>query len=68
MTQNATICVGTLGQGIWRSSDGGVRPFSFWFTRCQRRPSRARSRSARANQCGPQVTQQKAAQRPNALE
>ena len=23
MTQNATICVGTLGQGIWRSSDGG---------------------------------------------
>ena len=24
MTQNATICVGTLGQGIWRSSDGGA--------------------------------------------
>lgn len=24
MTQNATICVGTLGQGIWRSSDGGT--------------------------------------------
>ena len=23
MTQNATICVGTLGQGIWRSGDGG---------------------------------------------
>ena len=23
MTQNTTICVGTLGQGIWRSSDGG---------------------------------------------
>src|ERR1044072_2425260 len=23
MTKNATICVGTLGQGIWRSSDGG---------------------------------------------
>src|SRR5215831_3733604 len=23
MSQNATICVGTLGQGIWRSSDGG---------------------------------------------
>ena len=23
MTQNVTICVGTLGQGIWRSSDGG---------------------------------------------
>jgi hypothetical protein len=24
MSQNATICVGTLGQGIWRSSDGGA--------------------------------------------
>src|SRR5213594_2502797 len=23
MTKYATICVGTLGQGIWRSSDGG---------------------------------------------
>ena len=23
MTKQATICVGTLGQGIWRSSDGG---------------------------------------------
>ena len=23
MTKHATICVGTLGQGIWRSSDGG---------------------------------------------
>ena len=23
MSQNATICVGTLGQGIWRSGDGG---------------------------------------------
>src|SRR4029434_9082121 len=23
MTQQATICVCTLGQGIWRSSDGG---------------------------------------------
>ena len=23
MTNNATICVGTLGQGIWRSSDSG---------------------------------------------
>ena len=24
MTTQATICVGTLGQGIWRSSDGGA--------------------------------------------
>ena len=23
MSQNMTICVGTLGQGIWRSTDGG---------------------------------------------
>ena len=23
MTKHVTICVGTLGQGIWRSSDGG---------------------------------------------
>ena len=55
MTQNATICVGTLGQGIWRSSDGGdtwLRVRHGLYSECAVRALAVHPSDARVMYCG----------------
>src|SRR5215831_17292418 len=55
MTQNATICVGTLGQGIWRSSDGGdtwLRVRHGLYSECAVRALAVHPSDARIMYCG----------------